>query len=85
MDPDADPGGPKTYGSSCGSGSRILLHLPNSSKIKVIKMNEGSGAGSVLVTNGTGSGRGSGSATLLLSTGSSVPVLTANVAKERRI
>jgi hypothetical protein len=30
MVPDADPGGPKTY----GSGSGILVHLHTSSKIK---------------------------------------------------
>ncbi len=32
-DPDADPGGPKTYGS-CGSGSGTLAHLHHLSKIK---------------------------------------------------
>jgi hypothetical protein len=66
---DADPGGPKTYGSY-GSGSGTRVHLHHSSKIKSHKgffsyffflMMEGSGdgsraesgAGSVLVNNGT--------------------------------
>jgi hypothetical protein len=25
-DPDADPGGPKTYGSGCGSGTQVKSH-----------------------------------------------------------
>jgi hypothetical protein len=67
-DPDADPGGPKTYGSS---GSGTLVHLHHSLKIKshekslnsrnhgfssiCLKM-EGSGVGSVLVTKESGCG-----------------------------
>jgi hypothetical protein len=69
-DPDADPEGPKTYGSH---GFGKLEHLHHSSKIKSHKklqnsrnqgfpyyfclMKEGSGSGSVLVTNGFGSGK----------------------------
>ncbi len=70
-DPDADPGGPKTY----GSGSGILVHLHHSSKKKshkeVTKQKKsrffllfllddlegsGTGAGSIRVTNGSGCG-----------------------------
>jgi hypothetical protein len=69
MDPDADPGGSKTYGSG------TLVHLCHSSKIKSHKevtkqyksrffyyffclMMEGSETRSVLVTNGSGCGSG---------------------------
>ncbi len=60
-DPDADPGGPKTYGS-CGSGTVVKCHkeVKNSRDqgfpYSFCLMIDGSGAGSVLVTNGCGSG-----------------------------
>ncbi len=76
-DPDADPGGPKTYGSG------TLAHLHHSSKIKIHKEvtkqeksssyycclmmeRSGAGSGSVLMTNGSGRSKKyvSGSATL---------------------
>ncbi len=63
-DPEADPGGPKTYGSGYRKSHKDVCHKTVDLEIKVFSycfclMIEGSGAGFVLVTDG-GSGCGSG-------------------------
>ncbi len=56
-DPDADPGGPKTYGSGCEVGTLVKSHKEVTRFFFLFLLDDRrTGAGSVLVTNGSGCG-----------------------------